>query len=100
MLHILRSRVLELRNLAHTNCLEQQKQAFNQVLNILDEELKEENLHSFAKHVVESLGEYVNDLDKRDLGVPLMDEVAVMQMEDIVIQRVQKPESELERREY
>jgi hypothetical protein len=39
-----------------------------------------------AKLIVGKLGEYVNGLGMRHLGLPMMDEVAVMEMESIVTQ--------------
>lgn len=50
--------------------------------------------------IVEKLGEYVNGLDRMNLGIPMMDEVAVMQMEDIVYQILNNPEANVEMPEY
>lgn len=53
-----------------------------------------------AKKVVEKMGEYVNGLDRRDLGIPMMDEVAVFQMEIMVEQILNDPNAEVEIPEY
>lgn len=53
-----------------------------------------------AKIIVEKIGQYVNGLDKRHLGVPMMDEVAVMQMQFMVEQILDNPSSEVEVPEY
>lgn len=53
-----------------------------------------------SKIIVEKLGEYVNGLDRRNLGIPMMDEVAVMQMEYIVEQILIDPLTEVEIPEY
>ena len=53
-----------------------------------------------SKKVVEKLGEYVNGLDRLYLGLPMTDEVAVMQMELIVNQILDNPSSEIEMPEY
>ena len=53
-----------------------------------------------SKKVVEKLGEYVNGLDRHHLGLPMMDEVAVMQMEFIVNQILDNPSSKIEMPEY
>ena len=49
-----------------------------------------------AQKIVEKLGEYVNGLDRRNLGMPMMDEIAVMQMEHIVRQILKNPDAEVE----
>lgn len=58
------------------------------------------NPEDVAKKIVEKLGEYVNGLDRRNLGMPMMDEVAVMQMEHIVQQILDDPSKEVDMPEY
>jgi len=58
------------------------------------------NNEEISKKVVEKIGEYVNGLDRSHLGLPMMDEVAVMQMEFIVNQILDNPLSEVEMPEY
>ena len=58
------------------------------------------NVEKISKKVVEKLGEYVNGLDRKNLGIPMMDEVAVMQMESIVEQILVNPNKEVEMPEY
>ena len=53
-----------------------------------------------AKLIVEKMGEYVNGLGRRDLGIPMMDEVAVMQMEDMVAKILNKPTAKVKVPEY
>lgn len=53
-----------------------------------------------AEKVVEYLGRYVNGLGRRDLGMQMMDEVAVMQMKHIVEQILDNPSGEVEIPEY
>ena len=53
-----------------------------------------------AKRIVEKLGEYVNGLDRRHIGMPMMDEIAVMQMEDIVSQLLANPFADVTMPEY
>lgn len=53
-----------------------------------------------AKKVVDKIGEYVNGLGYSHLGLPMMDEIAVMQMEDIVMQIIKDPEKEVKMPEY
>lgn len=53
-----------------------------------------------AERIVEYLGRYVNGLDRRDLGMPMMDEVAVMQMKHIVEQILDNPNAEIDMPEY
>lgn len=53
-----------------------------------------------AKVIVQKMGEYVNGLDRRNLGVPMMDEVAVMQMEEMVEQILENPSGDIEVPEY
>lgn len=56
--------------------------------------------NSIAEKIVQAIGKYVNGLDRRNLGVPLMDEVAVSQMEYIVQQILDSPNAEIEIPEY
>ncbi len=53
-----------------------------------------------AQIIVEKLGMYVNDLDRRDLGVPLQDNLAVKQMQYIVIQILTDPYKEVKMPDY
>ncbi len=53
-----------------------------------------------SKKVVEKIGEYVNGLGRSHLGLPMSDEVAVMQMEFIVNQILDNPKREVEIPEY
>ncbi len=99
-IHKIKKLVVERRNSAHVNCIEEKKQAYNDVINLIDNELKDENISPIANKIVQKLGEYVNGLDRRHLGIPLMDEIAVMQMEDIVSQIITDPEKEVEMPEY
>lgn len=48
-----------------------------------------------AKIIVQKMGEYVNSLGKRDLGIPMMDEVAVFQMEDMVEKILNNPSAKV-----
>lgn len=100
MIQELKNKVIERRNEAHVNCLEDKKQAYNDVINLIDAELNKEKAYPISKLIVEKLGEYINGLDRRNLGVPMMDEVAVMQMEDIVGQIITNPSKEVEMPEY
>ena len=58
---------------------------------LVDHQKQRDNADKLATLIVESLGQYVNGLDKRDLGMPMMDEVAVIQMEHIVEQLLENP---------
>ncbi len=58
------------------------------------------NIYAISKLIVENLGNYVNGLDRRNLGVPLMDEVAVMQMKHIVSQIITDPSKKVEMPKY
>lgn len=49
-----------------------------------------------AKIIVEKIGDYVNGLGRRHLGVPMMDEVAVMQMEAMVEKILDNPSAKIE----
>ena len=53
-----------------------------------------------AEKIVKHLGLYVNGLDRRHLGIPMMDEVSVMQMQDIVEQILNYPDTEVTIPEY
>jgi hypothetical protein len=53
-----------------------------------------------AEIIVEKLGEYVNRLGRRDLGLPMMDEVAVGQMQYLVQQILDNPSQDVEIPEY
>lgn len=53
-----------------------------------------------AKLIVEKMGEYVNRLDRRDLGIPMMDEVAVIQMEHMVADILNNPSEKIEVPDY
>jgi hypothetical protein len=57
-------------------------------------------IDEIAELVVQKLGEYVNGLGRRQLGIPLMDEVAVSQMKYIVSQIITDPSAEIEIPEY
>lgn len=50
--------------------------------------------------IVKALGRYVNGLDRRHLGMPMMDELAVMQMKHIVGQILDNPNADVELPEY
>jgi len=54
------------------------------------------NNNQIAKIIVQKIGDYVNSLDKRNLGLPMMDEVAVMQMEVMVENILDNLSSEVE----
>lgn len=62
--------------------------------------VKEGDTDAICEKIVKGIGDYVNGLDRRNLGVPLMDEVAVMQMEVIVHQCLSNPDKEIEMPEY
>lgn len=53
-----------------------------------------------ANKIVATIGAYVNGLDRRNLGMPMMDEVAVDQMEHMVKQILENPDAEIEIQEY
>lgn len=53
-----------------------------------------------AKKIVEKIGEYVNRLDRHHLGLPMEDEIAVMQMENIVEQILENPTANIIMPEY
>ena len=53
-----------------------------------------------ARKIVIKIGEYVNGLDRSHLGLPMMDDTAVMQMENIVEQILENPEAEVDMPEY
>lgn len=53
-----------------------------------------------AKRIVKKIGEYVNGLDRRHLGLPMMDEVAVAQMEYIVGQILDNPNGKVDMPQY
>ena len=68
------------------------------VKNIIPKE--EVTTEDVSKIIVEKLAEYVNGLDISNLGIPMMDEVAVLQMENIVEQILTNPSKEVEMPEY
>lgn len=49
-----------------------------------------------AKLIVQKMGEYVNGLGMRNLGIPMMDEIALMQMESMVQSILENPFGEVE----
>lgn len=53
-----------------------------------------------ARKIIEKLGEYVNGLGRRNLGMPMMDEVASMQKRYIVEQIINNPNKEVDMPEY
>lgn len=59
-----------------------------------------EPINELAKRIVANLAEYVNSLDRKHLGMPIKDEIAVMQMEDVVLQTMEKPDKEIEMPSY
>lgn len=61
---------------------------------------EEVSQYEIAPKIVMCIGEYVNRLDRRDLGVPTGDEVAVAQMADIVTKILADPTKEVEIQEY
>lgn len=53
-----------------------------------------------AKIIVQKIGEYAESLGNRTIGLPMMDEVAVMQMEDMVQKIIDNPSDDVEIPEY